>query len=86
MSAETEYITCEELLTFLYQYLNRELSAEKAREFERHLAVCPMCVSYMKTYEETIQLGKGAYEDDADPAAEDMPPELVAAILAARKA
>jgi anti-sigma factor RsiW len=50
-------------------------------EFERHLAVCPSCVAYLKTYEQTILLAKAAADDPVPP---DVPDSLVRAILAAR--
>ena len=76
-----EFITCEELVTFLLDYLSQELDAEERREFERHLAVCPSCAAYLATYERTVELGREALrrELEADP-----PPldgELVQAIL-----
>ena len=76
-----EFITCEELVTFLLDYLSQELDAEERREFERHLAVCPSCAAYVATYEQTVKLGRETmrWELEADP-----PPldgELVQAIL-----
>ena len=44
------YITCEEVIIFLLGYLSNELTPDKEHEFERYLAVCPLCVSYIKTY------------------------------------
>jgi anti-sigma factor RsiW len=72
--------TCNEVLDFLGDYLSGELPAAQRAEFERHLAVCPPCVAYLKSYELTIRLGKAACADvDEKP-----PEELINAILAAR--
>lgn len=84
MNVET-YITCEEVITFLLAYLSDELSPAQEHEFERHLAVCPSCVSYIKTYQATVRLGKAALggADEETPAA--LGRELARAILGARQ-
>lgn len=75
------YITCEEVVSFLLHYLSGELEPAKENDFERHLAVCPSCVSYLKTYKQAIELTKGAAQEEKPP---DLGEELVRAILAAR--
>ena len=75
------YITCQELIAFIDGYRDNELTAEQRTEFDRHLAVCPSCVAYLKTYEQTISLARTSA--DGDPPA-DVPESLVRAILAAR--
>ena len=82
---ERPYITCRELIEFLHLYLDGELPPDRVTEFERHLAVCESCVNYIKTYEETIALGKAACRDWDAAAGEEAPEELVAAVLSARR-
>jgi len=78
-------MTCREFTDFLIDYFSRTLSTSEQTEFERHLASCPDCVAYLKSYEETIKLGKAAC-DDADTAVPTEVPEgLVQAILASRR-
>lgn len=85
MSAEERpYITCRELLDFLYLYLADELPEDRRVEFDRHLSVCDPCRAYIRQYEETIRLGKAAFADPASPIA-DTPDDLVRAILEARR-
>lgn len=88
MSAPTpwyrEYVTCEEVVTFLLSYLSGELSADKEQDFEKHLAVCPSCVSYMKTYKATVELGKKALAEEPASSPPELAPDLVKAILLAR--
>ena len=79
------YITCRELIEFLHLYLDGELPPECVVEFERHLSVCDSCVNYLATYRETIALGKAACEDLDSPVGADVPEELVAVILSARR-
>ena len=83
---EKPYITCRELIEFLLDYLTGELAKERSVEFERHLAVCPSCVAYIRNYEETIRLGRMAFISPDAPAgeSEEVPEDLVKAILAAR--
>src|SRR5258707_14517373 len=40
-------MTCAELETFLYPYLDGEFDAHEQLEFERHLAGCPACSQKM---------------------------------------
>ena len=82
MSADQRpYITCRELLDFLYLYLEDELPEDRRSEFDRHLAVCDPCREYIRQYEESIRLGKAAFADPDRPAADEAPEELVQAIL-----
>jgi len=83
-----KWITCREFLDFLWAYLSGEVTDAERAEFEWHLSGCPSCVAYMKTYRQTIELGKGAFaplEPTDEPVPEEVPEELVAAILKARK-
>jgi anti-sigma factor RsiW len=82
---ERVYITCRELIEFLHLYLDGELPPDRVAEFERHLAVCGSCVNYIKTYQESIALGRAACRDWDAPAGEEVPEELVAAVLLARR-
>jgi anti-sigma factor RsiW len=79
-------ITCREFIEFLWKYLSGELEAAERFHFDAHLAICPPCVAYLRTYEETIRLGKVAFDRPDDPVLQDVPEELVAAILEARRA
>ena len=85
MSADQRpYITCRELLDFLYLYLENELPGDRRHEFERHLGVCDPCREYIRQYEESIRLGRDAFADADAPADEAAPEELVQAILRTR--
>ncbi len=81
----TRWITCRELIDFLWRYLEGEVSEEERLEFEYHLARCPTCVAYMNSYKETVSLGRAAFEDLEAPAPPEVPEDLVAAILTARR-
>lgn len=79
-----EFVTCEEVITFLLEYLTRELDEEEETEFERHLEICPSCVAYLKTYKEAVRLGRVAMRGDGDGKPPELGTELVRAILMAR--
>ena len=74
-------MTCEELIEYLMRYLDGELPAAEAAQFETHLNVCPACDDYLKTYQACIRLGRAACAEEACRA---VPEELVRAVLAAR--
>jgi anti-sigma factor RsiW len=76
------YITCQQLIAFIASYRENELTRDQHAEFERHLAVCPSCVAYLKTYEETVLLAKASADD---PVPEEIPEPLVKAILETRQ-
>ena len=78
-------MTCREFVDFLMDYLEQSLPKTQRETFEEHLGDCPSCVTYLETYAETVRLEKTLCEDDPDgPVPEDVPEQLVAAILAAR--
>lgn len=84
-SGGEEFLTCEEVVTFLIDYLSRDLTKDEEQEFERHLSICPSCVAYVKTYREAVRLGRIALRPaDAEPPPE-LGAELVQAILRARR-
>jgi anti-sigma factor RsiW len=78
----TRWMTCREFLDFLWAYLSSEVTDQQREEFEYHLSGCPSCVAYMKSYRETVALGKAAFDATDEPLPEDVPDELVEAILA----
>ncbi|HTD53471.1 MAG TPA: zf-HC2 domain-containing protein [Thermoanaerobaculia bacterium] len=79
------YITCRELIEFLHLYLDGELPLDRRAEFDRHLAVCDSCVHYIETYKTASALGHNAWTAPEAPVGEEVPEELVSAILAARQ-
>ncbi len=78
-------MNCREFVDFLSSYIEGELEDEPTRVFEDHMRLCPPCLTYMDTYRETIRLGRFACRDDQGPPPEDVPEQLIQAILAARR-
>lgn len=75
MSSE---LSCQELIGFLGDYLSGEQPVDVRQEFDRHLAVCPTCVSYLHSYEATIRVCR---ESCAEFELPPPPEELIRAIL-----
>ena len=77
-------MTCRDFVEFLSEYLSGELAKLERAEFEAHLAECPACVAYLDSYRKTIQLLKAASAHAEDQVPEEVPEQLVRAILVAR--
>ena len=78
-------MTCRELADFLMTYLDGELPLRQKAVFEIHLRMCPGCKHYLESYKETIALGKSICKEPDGPVPQDVPEELVQAIMAARR-
>lgn len=77
-------VNCQELILFLADYVDGALPADRLAAFEAHLADCASCQAYLASYRETIRLARGA-ATAPELRVEDIPEELVSAILAATK-
>ena len=78
-------MTCREFADFMMEYLSGELPSKSRVQFEHHLSLCVNCRKYLTSYEETVKLGKRAFDDEDAALPADVPEELVKAILAARR-
>jgi anti-sigma factor RsiW len=75
---------CSDLITtFLVEYVEGTLPPDTLADFEHHLDVCASCVAYLNTYRETIAMAAAAGTAPRLDV-EDVPEELVRAILAVR--
>lgn len=79
-------LTCREVIEFLMNYAEGNVTPEERVRFEEHLAVCPACVNYLNTYRTTVRLSQQAFEPLPSDAGEArIPDDLVKAILDARR-
>ena len=79
-------MNCRDFIEFLWRYDSGELPPSERSQFESHLAICPQCVAYLQNYRTTVMLGREALAVPSDaPVPEEVPEDLVKAILAARK-
>jgi anti-sigma factor RsiW len=77
-------MNCRDIIEFLAEYLDGELSVTTHTEFERHLAICQSCVAYLATYRETIRVSRFVSVQKSD-LLDDAPEELIEAILHSRQ-
>jgi anti-sigma factor RsiW len=84
-SVSSEVLTCRRFVEFLDDYLAGALPEGERSSFAGHLAACPSCVAYMKTYAASVRLAKRALQHSEAPVPEEVPAELVRAVLAASK-
>lgn len=79
-------ITCNEFESFILAYLEDDLAPRQKSVFELHLKMCRECRDYLAAYRLSLDLAKGALGKDRDHLEDDIPEDLVKAVLAARKA
>lgn len=79
-------LTCIEFERFVHDYQEESLSPPERRAFDLHMDLCPMCRVHFASYLQTIELGKRICATDDAFAPAELPEELGAAILAARRA
>lgn len=80
-------LSCRDFVEVIMAWLDGELEASTRDLFDAHLVVCPDCVDYLDSYKTTVALGKCICDPD-DPEApvpDDVPDDLVQAVLAARR-
>jgi anti-sigma factor RsiW len=77
-------ITCRQLEDFIGDYLEGELPFRQRFTFRLHLVFCRECRDYLAAYREAVTLGKAAYRPTNEALPDEIPEELVRAILSAR--
>jgi len=78
-------ITCKEFEDFVLRYLDDELSDHQRSSFERHMRVCRECREYLAAYQRAMEVGRAVLPSSDDPVPDDVPEDLIKAILEARK-
>jgi anti-sigma factor RsiW len=79
-------MTCRDFADFLSAYLSGELPTDLRAAFDEHIGVCPNCVRYLAQYRDSIAFSRAAFESGDAPVPDDVPEDLIAAILTARSA
>ena len=77
------YISCRELIELIADYLAGALAGVQAEDFQRHLALCISCHSYLLTYQTTMRASKEAMRHEE--LASEAPEDLIRAILEIRR-
>jgi len=65
---------CRECIDLLVDYLEGDLSPERARALDIHLELCPPCVAFVRTYKGTVDVARSLPLDE-------IPPELTQRLL-----
>ncbi len=78
-------MTCREFAEFMSDYLSGDLGVDVRGPFERHLSRCPSCHAYLAQYRATVAAGKDAFTELDRALPEDVPEDLIQAILASRR-
>lgn len=79
-------VSCQTCVEFLMDYLDGVLPADQRFRFDSHLAFCPDCKNYLDNYRQAISLAGEAGQEARAELDANIPPDLIKAILAARKA
>jgi anti-sigma factor RsiW len=78
-------ITCREFEDFVQQYLDDELPSPQLAMFELHLHICRECRDYLAAYRRSLEIGRAAFKADDESLPEDVPEDLIKAILESRE-
>ena len=77
-------MTCREFIEFVWRYVDEDLRPEERVQFEAHLADCPDCIKYLRSYGDTMRAGRIAFRDLDESVPAGVPEELIQAVLASR--
>ncbi len=77
-------ITCKEFEDFVQRYLDGELTGRQKSQFEWHMRICRECREYLAAYQRTIEVGQAVFDSESAPVPDDVPEDLIKAILDAR--
>ena len=78
-------ITCKEFEDFVSDYVDDELPARQRSKFELHMRMCHECRQYLQAYQRTVEVGHAVLSSTDEPVPDDVPEDLIKAILKARK-
>ena len=79
-------MTCGEVEAVLLDYAEGQLSPYARFKFELHIKMCRECWDYLAAYRKSMALSSEVLGAADDPAPDDLPEELVDAIMAVRDA
>ena len=79
-------ITCREFEEFILRYLDDELEPRQKKLFEWHLRLCRECREYLAAYQRTVEIGKSVLGSENGPVPDDVPEDLIKAVLDSRNA
>lgn len=78
-------ITCREFEAFVLDYHDGTLPEDQRHTFERHLRFCRECREYLAAYRQSVEIGKSILGAPEETLPDDVPEDLIKAILDARR-
>ncbi len=79
-------ISCREFENFVIDYQEGDLPPAQWQKFERHLRFCRECRDYFHAYQRSLQVGQALFEASEHAPPEEVPEDLIKAILRNRTA
>ena len=77
-------VSCQQFEEFVLDYFEGTLSRRQRILFDLHLAFCPDCRAYLAAYRRAMEMGRSVFPEPDAALPEDVPEDLVQAVLAAR--
>ncbi len=77
-------MTCKEFEDFVLGYIEGELSVQQRAGFDLHLRLCRECRQYLEAYQRSIDVNRAVFTSEDDSLPDDMPENLIKAILKLR--
>ncbi len=78
-------INCREFEAFLIDYFEDSLPKRQRLVFEIHMKICRECHEYLVAFKRSIDVSKRVFADLDEQVPDDVPEDLVRAIIDARK-
>lgn len=78
-------LTCKQFDDFMVDFLEKDLPFAQRLGCWLHLKMCRDCAKFVHQYQQTIALGKQAFEDPNEPVPESVPEDLINAALVHRR-
>ncbi len=61
---KNDHKNCEDCVDLLFDYLESSLDPETLKQLSEHLAACPPCVHFLKTYQSCLTMEKKLREQE----------------------
>ena len=61
---KSSHKNCEDCVDLFYDYLDSNLDPETLKLLSEHLAACPPCVNFLKTYQSCLAMEKELRDQD----------------------